>query len=213
MDNRCVTAEILDGLAQDSPDAQASRRDIRVINRLVGSESWFSKILREHRRTGEQVLEVGAGDGNLGRALTEAVLDLSGLDLCRRPLDWPQPAAWFQTDVLKFDRWDEFPVVIGNLFFHHFDDAQLAEIGSRLGRVRLIVASEPLRTRRALALFSLLCPLIRAHAVTRYDGRVSIAAGFRHDELPRLLGLDAAQWQWTVRETWSGVSHLVAERR
>ena len=213
MDNRCVTAEILDGLAQDSPDAQASRRDIRIINRLVGTESWFRKILHKHRLPGELVLEVGAGDGSLGRTLIGEAGNLSGLDLSRRPLDWPLPSNWFQADVLEFNDWDQFPVVIGNLFFHHFDDAQLKEIGSHFRCARLIVASEPLRNRRALTLFSLLCPFIQAHPVTRYDGRVSIAAGFRDDELPHLLGLDPRQWRWTIHETWLGISRLVAERR
>jgi hypothetical protein len=105
-------------------------------------------------------------------------------------------------------------MVIGNLFFHHFDTAQLGVIGEQLGRsARVIVASEPLRTNRTRRLFALVSVLIRAHPVTRHDGRVSIAAGFRHDELPRLLRLDPAVWSWQVRETWRGASRLVAERR
>jgi hypothetical protein len=55
--------------------------------------------------------------------------------------------------------------------------------------------------------------LIRAHQVTRHDGRVSIAAGFRHDELPRLLHLDPAVWTWRVQETLLGACRLVAKRR
>jgi hypothetical protein len=62
-------------------------------------------------------------------------------------------------------------------------------------------------------LFSLLCILIRAHPVTRHDGRVSIAAGFRNDELPNLLRLDPAEWSWQVRESRFGACRLVAERR
>jgi hypothetical protein len=104
--------------------------------------------------------------------------------------------------------------VIGNLFFHHFDSGQLERIGAHLGRdARLIIASEPRRARRNERLFSLLCILIRAHPVTRHDGRVSIAAGFRNDELPNLLRLDPAEWSWQVRESRFGACRLVAERR
>jgi hypothetical protein len=104
--------------------------------------------------------------------------------------------------------------VLGNLFFHHFDRAQLGRLGTALGsHTRLLLASEPKRTAGTARWFSLLAPLIRAHPVTRYDGRVSIAAGFRHDELPQLLGLDPARWRCSVSETWRGACRLVAERR
>jgi len=208
---RIVLPEILDGLSQDSCAARASRRDLRIINRLLRSQAWFEGILQNSRRAGESVLEVGAGTGELGRALSATVPDLAGLDLGHRPIDWPPRAPWFETDVLDFTGWANYPVVIGNLFFHHFDEAALEHLGERLNEhARVIIASEPLRARRATTLWSLLCPLIQAHPVTRHDGRVSIGAGFRHDELPLLLQLDPANWHWRVQETWLGSYRLVA---
>jgi hypothetical protein len=121
---------------------------------------------------------------------------------------------WFQTDVLGFAEWAGFPVVVGSLFFHHFGSEQLGRIGAELSRhARVIIASEPLRARRTGRLFSLLCLLIRAHPVTRHDGRASIAAGFRQGELPHLLRLDPAEWRWRGHETRLGACRLVAERR
>jgi hypothetical protein len=128
-------------------------------------------------------------------------------------VDWPQQAVWFETDVLDFTAWRDYPIVIGNLFFHHFDRLALEQLGSDLNEhAQVIVASEPLRVRRTGRLFKLICPLIRAHPITRYDGRVSIAAGFRHNELPHLLRLNPAVWSWRVQETWLGSYRLVAER-
>ena len=212
---RLVQPEILDGLSQDSSAAHASRRDLRIINRLLGSQAWFEDTLQNSRRAGESVLEIGAGTGELGRALSAIVpeVEMAGLDLGRRPIDWPQQAPWFETDVLDFTGWDDYPIVIGNLFFHHFDGAGLAQLGAHLNEhARVIIASDPLRVRRTTTLCSLLCPLIRAHPVTRHDARVSIAAGFRHDELPQLLQLDPAIWRWRTQETWLGSCRLVAER-
>jgi len=212
--SRLVRPEILDGLSQDSSAAQASRRDLRIINRLLGSQAWFKDVLRDSRQTGESVLEIGAGTGELGRALSAIVPDLAGLDLGRRPIAWPPQAPWFETDVLDFTDWADYPIVIGNLFFHHFDRARLAHLGARLNEhARVIIASDPLRVRRTTTLFSLLCPLIAAHPVTRHDGLVSITAGFRHDELPQLLQLDPSIWRWWVQETWLGSCRLVAEKR
>jgi len=212
--SRIVQPELLDELPQDSPAAHASRRDLKIINCLLGSNAWFVSKLREHGRIGERVLEIGAGTGELGQTLNTIVPKLAGLDLTRRPLDWPAQAPWYQTDVLEFNHWAEYPIVIGNLFFHHFNRTELAHLGARFGEhTRMIIANDPLRVRRTERLFSLLCPLIQAHPVTRYDGRLSIAAGFRYDELPRLLKLDPSVWNWRVHETWLGSCRMVAERR
>ena len=211
---RIVLPELLDELPSDSPAAQHSRRDLRILNRLLGSTAWFGRVLREHSWSGERALEIGAGTGELGRTLSTVVPGLAGLDFNRRPLDWPGNAPWYETNVLLFSAWKTYPIVIGNLIFHHFDRDGLARLGANINaHARLLVASEPLRTRRTERLFSFVCPLIRAHPVTRYDGRVSIDAGFRGDELPRLLRLDPAVWSWRVHETWLGSSRLVAERR
>ncbi len=213
---RTVTPELLDSLPEGAPSAVRSRRDLRIINGLMGNAGWFRRTLARRVRTGEQVLEIGAGDGTLGRGLVEGGLGavVTGIDLASRPPQWPERARWIQGSVFEFSEWARFPAVIGNLIFHHFKEAELAALGSHLNRhARLIVASEPLRTPGAARLFSVVCPLIRADPVTRHDGRVSIEAGFRRDELPRLLGLDAGAWSWRVEETWRGAYRLVAERR
>ena len=212
--SRVVWPELLDELPQDSPAALNSRRDLRIINRLIGSKAWFGRVLRWRYHRGESILEIGAGTGELGQALHRITPNCAGLDLGRRPIKWPLSAPWYEMDVFAFNGWTDYPIVIGNLFFHHFDRAGLAKIGVELNKhARVIVASEPLRMRRTVRLFSLLCPLMRAHPVTRYDGHVSIAGGFRHDELPHLLGLDLGVWSWQVHETWTGSYRMVAERR
>jgi hypothetical protein len=210
---RSVGTEILDGLDPASSAAQASRRDLIRINGLMGNHDWFKRSLRQNLRPDEAVLEIGAGTGELGRAGRAVAPGIAGLDLIPRPPAWPAGNRWFETDVLAFTGWADFPVVIANLFFHHFDDAQLARLGVLMNRARVIVACEPLRLNRTARLFSLLCPCIGAHPVTRHDGRLSIAAGFRHDELPRLLGLDPTVWSWRVSATWRGASRMVAVKR
>lgn len=212
---RLVRPEILDGLAENEPAAKRSRRDLRMINRLLGSDRWFRRVLSSRIRKNERLLEIGSGDGMLARHLMKAGMGpVAGLDLVRRPTLWPERAPWFQTSVFHFAEWSDHPAVIGNLVFHHFKDDELAELGAELNRhARLIVASEPLRTRRTARLFSAMCPLIRADPVTRHDGRASIEAGFRGDELASLLRLDPAAWTWSVDETLFGACRLIAERR
>ena len=212
---RLVQPELLDSLPSDDPAAHRSRRDLQIINGLMGNERWIQRELSKHARPEEPLLELGAGDGRLGARMAAAGLGpLSGLDLVARPPRWPERARWFQESVFQFQAWADHPIVIGSLIFHHFDDVQLAVLGAHLNQhARLIIATEPLRAQRAAQLFALLCPLIQADAVTRHDGRVSIEAGFRGEELPHLLGLEPQRWSWQVTETWRGASRLVAVRR
>lgn len=211
---RTVQPELLDRLPADSAPALASRRDLRRLNRLLGSRRWFGRVLRDHHRAGEPVLELGAGDGHLARAIGAVTADFAGLDLGPRPPTWPQAARWFATPVAAFAGWRDYPILVANLFLHHFESAGLAELGAQLDpHTRVLIASEPLRARRTSVWFALGARLIGAHAVTRHDGRVSIAAGFRGDELAHALRLDPRRWHWTARETWLGCCRLVAVRR
>lgn len=211
---RLVQPEILDSLPEDAPAALRSRRDLRILNRLMGNEAWIRHAVAARAKKGERILEVGAGEGALClQLMADGLGPAAGLDVVRRPRAWPQQATWFQTSVFDFVSWPDYPVVVASLVFHHFKADELAALGAQLSRgARLIVISEPLRARRAAGLFSLVCPLIRADPVTRHDGRVSIEAGFRRDELAVFLKLDSREWTWRVRETLTAY-RFIAERR
>ena len=208
-----MQAELLDRLPAHAPDAIHSRRDLRWINGAMRNRAWFRRELPGLVRPGERVLEIGAGDGAFARGLRSRVPQYDGLDLGPRPADWPATAQWHQIDVRRFGGWDEYPVVIGNLIFHHFPAEALVGLGTAIRRhARVFAASEPLRGRRFQLLFAALCPLIGANHVTRHDGRVSIAAGFAGNELPRLLGFDGPDWSYRVHSTPLGAYRVVAVR-
>jgi hypothetical protein len=210
---RQLQAELLDSLPPDHPDARHSRRDLRVINAVMGNHRWLARTLAGVLRDGERVLELGAGSGELGRRLADAGRVVDGLDLVPRPPDWPAGGAWHAADLLAFDGYGRCDAVIGNLIFHHFSDDQLAALGRALcGSVRIIVACEPARSRFSQRLFALFAPLFRANRVTLHDAHVSIAAGFRGDELPRLLGLAQPGWVWRCHHTLLGSYRMVAWR-
>lgn len=210
---RCA-AEILDTLPADAPAAQRCRRDLRLINLAMGNTAWITRTLRPMLQSGDRVLELGAGDGALGLALALHGLHVEGLDRAPRPAAWPGAHAWHQGDILAFRDWDRANVVLGNLIFHHFDADELGHLGSRLrAHARAIVAVEPHRTRGSQRLFTGLCTLINAHRYTRHDGAVSIAAGFRGEELPHFLGLHEREWSWHIDTTWRGAYRFTAEKR
>jgi SAM-dependent methyltransferase len=210
---RIVQAELLDSLPHDHPDALQNRRDLRVINTLMGNCRWLARTLAACASPNESVLEVGAGAGELARKLRRRGWKVDGLDTWPMPGSWPAEARWHRTDLRTFAGFGAYDVIYGNLIFHQFIDADLAAVGRRFqSRARLILACEPERRRNSQRLFRYVAPLFGANHVSRHDGNVSIAAGFRGDELARLLGLEKGQWSWQCSSTPFGANRLIAWR-
>ena len=210
---RTLQPELLDALPPTDPDAQHSRRDLRLINRIVGNHRWIEQTLPALQRERETALEIGAGTGDLGLRLAAKGVAVDGLDLWPRPPDWPPARAWHVADVRVFADFADYPVFVGNLIFHQFTDAELCTLGAALRRsARIIIACEPARRRTSQVLLRTFGPLLGANRVTRHDAHVSVAAGFRDDELPRLLGLDSAGWRISCETTALGSYRMVAQR-
>lgn len=212
--NRRLEPELLDSLPPEHPDAIHSRRDLRLVNRAMGNAPWFEKTLARHIRAGERVIELGGGTGELAARLRTVTPLVDGIDRIPRPPNWPADARWHQADIQTFTGWDAYPVVIGNLILHHFDNVALRALGEAIRpHARLLIFNEPTRKRLNQLLWNCVAPLCGANHVTRHDGRVSITAGFLDEELPRSLGLDPSLWSWEITQTWIGAHRLIAIRR
>jgi hypothetical protein len=215
---RLVQPEILDSLPETHPDAVANRRDLRLINGIMGNYRWFCRNLPSRLSSGDRILEIGAGTGELGLRLRAAcggkLPHYCGLDLWSRPPDWPREWDWAREDLLESERFSEYTVIIANLILHQFDDEQLRRLGRKLraGNIRLILASEPARRRLHQWQLQFLRPL-GLNPVSRHDGHVSVAAGFRGEELPELLGLSAPNWNVQGTSGFLGWHRIVASRR
>jgi hypothetical protein len=214
MTTRTLTPELLDSLPPEHPDARHSRRDLRIINRVMGNHRWFARVLPPLLRAGETALELGAGAGELASRLAARGAAVDGLDFCPRPPGWPPTRAWHTGDLREFAGYPSYAAVYGNLIFHHLSDAELAALGATLRRTaRLILASEPRRSLRSQRLIAMFGRALGANRVTLHDAHVSIAAGFVGDELPRLLGLAAPDWEISCSTNFLGACRMIARRR
>lgn len=215
MKNRVVRPEILDSLPPDHPAAVANRRDLRRLNRFMGTSSWIASSLEQWFVQGDHILEVGAGDGELGRFLRRRLPVLrrcqyTGLDRSHiRPADWPATWDWRCRDLLDDDLAPRPHVLIANFLLHQFTDADLVRLGREIVDIPVWIFCEPHRSRLALAGLAALRPF-GLHEVSWHDGRVSVRAGFRGGELADLLGADAAGRQTQVVIDRRGSYRLVS---
>lgn len=211
LSHRRVLPEILDHLPPDNPQAVRSRRDLCWIDKFLGNSRWICRMLGEWPAA--EVLELGAGEGKLLQRIHRSIPagNLLGIDLAPRPPDLPARVGWEQGNFLHGEEPLSAEVVVCSLVLHHFQERELALLGRRLSKVRVLVVCEPWRHPLPLGLAHLALPL--AGSVTRHDMPVSIRAGFRSGELSRLLGL--AKDGWVIREKclWRGGVRMLAFRR
>lgn len=203
---RQVLPEILDHLPADDPEAVRSRRDLRLINFLMGNERW---ILRQARRLAPgSIAELGAGEGSLSGKLS-AIAPVDSYDLAPRPAYLAPQVTWHPGDLF-----DNPPVsgglLVANLFLHHFEGDHLQSLARCCAGFQTLCFVEPLRTPNALRLGAGMLPFV--NRVTRHDMMVSIRAGFVPGELPELLELDPGKWHVRQQSTWRGGIRMLAWR-
>jgi hypothetical protein len=210
--NRVIIPEILDSLNPADPRAIRSRRDLRWIDLYLGNSRWIVRQLKTQTPPPAQIIEIGAGEGDLCRKVQTSLPSstVTGLDLIQRPSNLPASIRWIGGDFFQTLPNIDADACVGSLILHHFSDEALRDLGVRLQSFRSLVFCEPLRSRVPLFLSKLSCPFLSE--VTRHDMPASIRAGFRPGELPALLGLDSKKWSVRESSHWRGVLRLVASQ-
>lgn len=206
---RVIEPEIIDGMAPDHPMAIRSRRDLRMINFVMGNERWLRAQVSRHRAAAAKgVVELGAGGGELLRQLAKFG-PAGGFDLVPRPARLPQEVAWIQGDFWEREEEISGGVLVANLFLHHLQRDELLRLGRIAEHFEVLAFVEPLRTEDALWMGERLLPFVGE--ATKHDMMVSIRAGFVEGELPKLLGL-SSRWKVSERSTWRGGQRMLASR-
>jgi len=228
---RTVEPEWLDALPAHNPRALRSRRDLRLVNGIMGHAALLARALDALVTTSPlHLVELGAGDGTvllrLAKRRTRRWPKVAVTLLDMQPTVTPATlaalrAVGWTVEVVAADalEWlEQSPhsrdaVVLANLFVHHFEGERLARLLAGIAaQARAFVCCEPRRARLAL-LGSRLLWAIGCNDVTRHDAVVSVHAGFRGRELS-VEWLRAAGAGWNVEERPAGAfSHLFVARR
>jgi hypothetical protein len=227
---RLVQPELLDALPPGDELALRSRRDIRRLNALMGHPRLMARTLEKNLRDNAslRIVELGAGDGLFLLSVAERMrarrLKVDATLVDRLDVLDPRMRGRFdalgwriRADIAEAIDWlrqaspDSSDVIMSNLFFHQFSADELAEMFRLAARsADTVIALEPRRAWLQGFLGRFLW-VAGCGSVTRYDGRVSIRAGFAGRELSALWP-DANNWELTERP--AGLfTHLFLARR
>jgi len=172
--------------------ADRNLRELARINRWFGGHRDLLRAMRDlvHPRERFSVLDVGAGSGDMGRCLTRHFPKVKVVSIDHRLLHLrkaPSPRVAADALQLPFAK-HAFDFVLCSSVLHHFPDCGVVETISTLRqyarRALLLLGLE----RRPFAYHFL--PLTRKilgwGPLTVHDGPISVAAGFRLEELVSL---------------------------
>jgi methyltransferase family protein len=207
---RRLETELLDVLPADDPAAVRSRRDLKFLNAVMLHPAIMARRMRRHAVDApRRIIELGAGDGSLmlrlGRRLARHWPGVSTILVDRQDIvtDETRQAIWslgWREDRVTQDVFDYLAtaepadIIIANLFLHHFQPPQLADIFTRCAKLApILIALEPRRAGFPL-LGSRLVGLLGCNHVSRHDAVASVRAGFRDRELSAL---------WPNRQGWN----------
>ena len=202
---RRVESELLDELPADDSGAVHSRRDLRLVNVLMGNVRALASAAHSlfQERPPGGLVDLGAGDGTLmlrvarrlsrqWRNVKVELVDRQGIvsaETCRRfeALSWQaEPVELDVFDWLSRPSSRRIDLITANLFLHHFPNPTLARLMQLAAeQTNCFLACEPRRCAAGLAASRAL-GLLGCNRVTRHDAVNSVRAGFRGRELSAL---------------------------
>ena len=188
--------------------------ELQRVNRWLGDthalRTSLIRELEEQPAVNFSVLDVGAGSGEILRAVAEwarqekRACRLVGLELNERSAKAivelsPRQISSVRADAFQLPFSDNsFDYVICSLFTHHFADAGVADILREMSRVaaRKIFVIDLHRHPIAYYFYTTIGRLFLHNRLIQQDGALSILRGFKPDELQQLAraaGLIAPQ--------------------
>lgn len=230
-EQRSREPEIMDDFSLARAEIAGALRSIERVNTWLGGRrvllDGFARALADpllsSLRRPLVVHDLGCGGGDGLRSLADwarragRALQLTGVDASPAVLEFARERSrgyaeidFRQADFLGSGYEPEgVDVVTFNLCLHHFSDAQIEALlkKCRSAGVRAVLVNDLQRHWLPYGLFYVLCRVGCVPRIARSDGLLSVAKGFRREELRRLAraaqaSSEVLRWRWAFRYQW-----------
>ena len=221
--------ELMDDLNSSGGTIERALVELEYVNKLlggyrpvkVGVELLLSHVIAVGKPI--HILDVGCGGGDVLRHLDSwskrkgINLNLHGTDANPNVVDYAQTHSPSYIDYIAADAFEEEgylevqpDIIIATLFNHHFtlaENQQLLKLWLKHSKVGVVLND---LQRGAIPYYSikLLTALLSKSVMVKNDAPLSVARGFKHNEIKSLLEQSGASkhylyWKWAFR--WLGV--------
>ena len=225
---RSQQLEIMDDLDFQGKEMKNVLGDLKKINKWLGGNTitlkGIEKLLSGFNKNDTiTVLDIGCGDGEMLRKCAEYAkknnlkFEGFGIDFNENILEYAENQSR-NFPNLKFQKVDVFleeelipncDIAICTLFLHHFNNKKIETLLKVLLRKvnKGIVINDLQRSKSAFELFKLISKLFLKTKTAKHDGLVSIARGFKKNELENISQKIPNQqseihWRWAFRYQW-----------
>jgi 2-polyprenyl-3-methyl-5-hydroxy-6-metoxy-1,4-benzoquinol methylase len=224
LSTRSQQIEIMDDLNCSGEVVHQTLRELETINKLLGGNyvtiNGLNNLLKG-RKSDEPFMigDLGCGGGDILKLIynwgqkKHINLSLLGIDANSNIIAFAEknsaafPIHFETADIFSATfRQKQFDVVIGTLFFHHFDNAQLTNFLRQMkSQCRIGVVINDIH-RHWFAYYSILflTRLFSRSAMVKFDAPLSVLRAFRKKELKKILseaGIEnySLRWMWAFR--------------
>jgi 2-polyprenyl-3-methyl-5-hydroxy-6-metoxy-1,4-benzoquinol methylase len=220
---RSTEVEIMDDLNCSGHVLDRTLRELEIINKWLGGNRITIKSLEQLLPKNNReitIADLGCGGGDMLRMIDSwgknrnLKLNLIGIDANPNIVAFAKrnlvayPHIQFRTlDIFseEFQR-QQYDVVIGTLFYHHFSSDQLVQFFKKLKQQVTIgfIINDIHRHWLAYYSIKLLTQAFSKSPMVKYDAPLSVLRAFRRRELRKLLDATAIEnftirWKWAFR--------------
>lgn len=225
---RSTQREIMDDLEFQGAEMKNLLVDLKKVNRWLGGNkitlNGLSVLLKNLPEDQEiKIIDIGCGDGEILRKCAELAnrkgveVNCIGIDFNPNIIAMAKAKSIAYSNI-SFQTKDVFSVeksipncdiALATLFIHHFNDEKVMILLSQLiekSRAGVVI-NDLHRSRIAFVLFKIVSRLFLKTATARHDGAVSIARGFKRNELKAFSDTienhkSKITWRWAFRYQW-----------
>lgn len=226
--HRSQQVEIMDSLDFQGLEMKNLLKDLKTVNKWLGGNNitidGLKKLLRT-KNTSEKItiLDIGCGDGELLRQCADfgkqnnLDFELIGIDFNENILQYAeiQSEKYYNLKFKKVDVFSEeilipnCDIALCTLFLHHFNEDKIEVLlKGLLNKTSIgIIVNDLERSKQAFNLFKIVSHLFLKTKTARHDGLVSVARGFKKEELESISKNtpnqeSEIQWRWAYRYQW-----------
>ncbi|AZQ44372.1 class I SAM-dependent methyltransferase [Nonlabens ponticola] len=222
---RSTLPEMMDDPSISQEQLRHAVNDVNKVNTYLGGYKFtlnaVKKALQNNPKDSYTIIDLGCSDGAMLRYLSDHLahdnIDYIGVDLSTKSISNAREKcknysriSFRESDILKTPPEQlNCDIMLCTLTLHHFNEEQIPKFLNKFQEITStrIIINDLHRNILAFYFFKFFSPIFIKHRISRHDGLISIASGFKRSDFKRYadkcsITNDRLTWKWSFRYIW-----------